>query len=154
MKKSLVSMVAGVTFEGRQEILAALKGNENVTLVPEPTNQYDPHAIKVMAQTSLGLLQVGYVPKVIAAAIPDPVNASATMLGVVTGFYTDSNLGLRIRIEFEIPDPGFSQALVDDQITLDQLARFEWDDDDWGDDYDPDDDDMEPMWEYGDWGDQ
>lgn len=153
MKKSLVSMVAGVTFEGRQEILAALNGDETVTLVPEPTNQYDPHAIKVMAQTSLGLLQVGYVPKGIAAVIPDPVNATATMLGVVNGFYTDSNLGLRIRIEFEIPDPGFQQALVDDTITLDQLARFEWDDD-WDDDYDPDDDDMEPMWEYGDWGDQ
>lgn len=55
--------VAGVTFEGRQEILKGLGGKAHLArLVPEPGNKYDPNAIAV--ECSAG--KVGYVPKAIA----------------------------------------------------------------------------------------
>lgn len=62
----LVCKVAGVTFGGRQKILQRLlKGKDMqdimVFLDPEPENQYDPNAIKVLAVPSRE--QIGYIPR-------------------------------------------------------------------------------------------
>lgn len=52
--------VAGVTFEGRQRVVASLKPNQELQFVPEPSNPYDNHAVKVM---TLSGVQVGYVAR-------------------------------------------------------------------------------------------
>lgn len=60
--------VVGVTFEGRQDILAALyKDQESGPVLAgqlrrEPDNRFDPNAIAV----DVGGHQVGYVPKALA----------------------------------------------------------------------------------------
>jgi hypothetical protein len=67
---------AGVSFEGRQDLLGQAKTlcsyeyTPPVKLVPEPTNQYDPNAVQVwigVAQDNLTgeakMHQVGYLPK-------------------------------------------------------------------------------------------
>lgn len=53
--------VAGVTFEGRQDIIRGLvaKKSHRATLQPEPDNPYDPDAVAVV----VGGKKVGYVPK-------------------------------------------------------------------------------------------
>lgn len=54
--------IRGNRFRGieDQTRYAALVDGEPLTLVPEPTNQYDPNAIKVMSSEGHHL---GYVPK-------------------------------------------------------------------------------------------
>ncbi|MBQ4479137.1 MAG: HIRAN domain-containing protein [Victivallales bacterium] len=55
--------VAGVTFEGRQEILKGMMGAPRLArLVREPDNKYDPNAIAVVANGQ----KIGYIPKAIA----------------------------------------------------------------------------------------
>ena len=52
--------IAGVKFRmGAADILAALDDGSEVILEPEPTNQYDPHAVRVMS----GNRHVGFVPR-------------------------------------------------------------------------------------------
>jgi hypothetical protein len=62
--------VAGVTFEGRQGVLAWMAGSPewfggwgSIHLEPEPDNEYDPDAIKVLAVYPGGETQCGYIPR-------------------------------------------------------------------------------------------
>ena len=101
--------VAGVTYEGRQDIIATLRGNEPCRIVPEPTNPYDPNALAVHIATSDGVRHVGFIPKWLAADIAPHLEGEAVMatLAEITGGFeiNDGEIaayGLRVRIE--IPD--------------------------------------------------
>ncbi len=103
--------VAGVTFEGRQEILERCRRDMPCRLEPEPTNKYDPNAIKVMVATGPGVVeQVGYVPKNLAAVIAPHLQGESVMVEIEEingGFETPrgdiASLGMRIVIT--LPDP-------------------------------------------------
>ncbi len=41
------SKIVGVTFEGRQEVIARLKGDEQLRFRREPENEYDPNAVAI-----------------------------------------------------------------------------------------------------------
>lgn len=61
--------IAGVQFRPRGEIMVAAKElNEGdlLTLQPEPTNKYDPNAVKILTEDGNFL---GYVPKKFSAEI-------------------------------------------------------------------------------------
>ena len=58
--------VVGVTFEGRQEVVARLQINDRVWLEMEPGNQHDPNAIKVCRSNGK---QFGYLNRQLAADI-------------------------------------------------------------------------------------
>ena len=62
-----VVRVAGVTFEGRQDLIKKLSLKSCVNLKPEPSNPYDPYAIKVIADD----MHIGYIPKDLARKISE-----------------------------------------------------------------------------------
>lgn len=107
--RTLNIKVAGVTFEGRQLIIAELSGNEPCKIVPEPENKYDRNALAVYVAHKSGVFHVGYIPKEYAAEIA-PHLEGESVVGAVSevtgGFETRSgetaSLGLRICVE--IPD--------------------------------------------------
>lgn len=64
--------IAGVTFEGRQELLEKLNQEYHeigvrrfVSFVPEPDNKYDSNAVRIDVDMDGVKKQLGYVPKVI-----------------------------------------------------------------------------------------
>jgi hypothetical protein len=57
--RSFFTKVAGVTFEGRQRIVARCSEGENLVLVRDPGNRHDKGAIKVMR---LNGEQLGFLP--------------------------------------------------------------------------------------------
>lgn len=59
--------VAGVTFEGRQELIKKLHPRSIVRLEREPANPHDPYAIKVMADG----MHIGYIPKDLARVVSE-----------------------------------------------------------------------------------
>ncbi len=74
--------IAGVTFEGRQEILSGLFDAQEssaqghgpmlaATLEREPQNQFDSNAIKVVVDGK----HIGYVPKYLAAKLAPRMDA-------------------------------------------------------------------------------
>ena len=109
--KNLVMRVAGVTFENRQAILAVMRGFEVCQLRPEPDNAFDRNAIAIYVEVELGAaaVQIGYVPKDLAAQIAPHLDGES-LLGHVTsitgGFVKNdgsmASYGAMVRVE--LPD--------------------------------------------------
>jgi single-stranded-DNA-specific exonuclease len=67
------SKIAGVSFEGRQDVIAGLRPDAELDLRREPANVHDANAIAVY----YGGLQLGYVKKGIAAHVAPLIDAGA-----------------------------------------------------------------------------
>jgi single-stranded-DNA-specific exonuclease len=63
--------IVGVTFEGRQDLVAGVRPCEPLALVREPDNAHDPNAIAVR----YGGLQLGYLRKEIARRVAPNIDA-------------------------------------------------------------------------------
>lgn len=98
--------VSGVTFEGRQEIIASLVGDEIVVLEAEPNNPHDPQAIAVWVLTENGSFKVGYIPRDVTHAFA-PFLMSADLvpsIKQITGGFTTfdgkkTTMGLILSVE-------------------------------------------------------
>lgn len=105
-----VTKVAGVTFEGRQEILARVTKNMPCRLEPEPGNPYDSNAVAVKVATEPGKVEhVGYVPKNLAAIIAPHLQGESVMVQIleITGGFETSwgdTAALGMRIAINLPD--------------------------------------------------
>ena len=103
--------IAGVTFEGRQDVLrrmyqaqedgAALSGR----LSREPDNPYDPNAVRVY----IGEMHVGYIPKALAAKLAARIDAGEAVTvaraHIIRGGDPDRiTYGARIHIEMPIKE--------------------------------------------------
>jgi single-stranded-DNA-specific exonuclease len=62
----IVTKIVGVTFDGRQSIIAHLSIGESIRLQREPTNPYDNNAICV---ETLNGWQIGYLNRHLAATL-------------------------------------------------------------------------------------
>lgn len=70
--------IAGVTFEGRQVFLRKLyesKTRPDVRLVMEPTNPYDPNAVRVEFKIEEEWRHVGYVQKAASEEVTKSLSA-------------------------------------------------------------------------------
>jgi single-stranded-DNA-specific exonuclease len=63
--------IVGVTFEGRQDLIAGLQAGEHLDLIRQPDNPYDANAVAV----HYGRLHLGFVRKEIAARIAPNIDA-------------------------------------------------------------------------------
>lgn len=97
--------VSGVTFEGRQAIIARLHGQEPCRIEPEPDNPYDHNALKVMVATDEGPRHVGYIPRDLAAQIAPHLEGEPLMITFnrVSGGFdmwdgSQANLGMVLTI--------------------------------------------------------
>jgi hypothetical protein len=99
----ITTNVVGVTFEGRQEIVACLRMGDRVWLEMEPDNPHDHNAIKVSRENGE---QIGYLSRHLAASIVSffqvygyPVKGKVTLLtGSSWGRYL-----LGVVITFKLP---------------------------------------------------
>ena len=69
--------IAGVQFrtQAEQKTLASLTEGEVLTLVPEPDNQYDSNAVKIMK----GDAHLGYVPRRFSSEVSAALEVGATL---------------------------------------------------------------------------
>jgi len=104
---SFFTKVAGVTFEGRQRIVARCSQGELLTLVREPNNRHDKGAIKVMR---LNGEQLGYIPSHVSrggdsSGLADRMDRGdkyQCRISSLTGAGTDT-LGVNIEITDQKP---------------------------------------------------
>jgi len=98
--------VAGVTFEGRQNILQNLKIGESIILKREPDNEHDFNAISVNTENDLSL---GYIRRDLAknlAPIIDKRYTGSVIFGVISSIYQVKNDPSIIgaKITFQLPE--------------------------------------------------
>lgn len=98
----ITTYVAGVTFEGRQEVIQTLSCDNLVILKREPDNHYDKNAIHI--QNELGQ-SIGYIKRELAEKIAPVIDRVTNEL--ITGRVADitnpgtNNMG--VKIQFQIP---------------------------------------------------
>jgi single-stranded-DNA-specific exonuclease len=94
--------IVGVTFEGRQDVIAGLQPGAELELVRQPQNAFDPNAVAV----HFGRLQIGFVKKAIAARIAPNMDAGERYraeIKHITGGGTRS-VGVNIWVTRERPE--------------------------------------------------
>lgn len=105
--ETIETTLAGVTFEGRQNILRHLKQGQEVIVEREPTNIYDSNAIKVIISYEDSRV-IGYINKELAAKIAWIIDKYHTkpITGYVSSIYrlkNDPSI-LGVKISFDLPD--------------------------------------------------
>ena len=108
---SFHTKVVGVTFEGRQDALAGLKAGDELVLEREPSNEHDPNAVAV--RTADGT-QVGYLKRIIAAALAPELDRGAAYSAVVsdvTGGDVGTSRGVNVLV-VRRGEPGSDDALA------------------------------------------
>jgi len=99
----ITTKVVGVSFEGRQEVIARLQMGDRVWLEREPFNRFDVNAIKVTRNSGE---QIGYISRHLASSLAplmdrlnSPIRGKVYLL---TGSrYEDYTLG--VVIAFKLP---------------------------------------------------
>lgn len=96
---SFFSKVAGVTFEGRQDIIARLSPDMPLMLVRDADNPYDANAIGVFAEAG----QIGFLNKELAAKLASAIDDGGAVyrgaVSEITGGTDGQSLGVNIVIE-------------------------------------------------------
>ncbi|HXF83578.1 MAG TPA: single-stranded-DNA-specific exonuclease RecJ [bacterium] len=107
--------VAGVTFEGRQEVVKTLRPGETLRLQREPANPVDPHAVAVLTASGR---QVGYLSARIAARLAPSMDAGAlytASVAQITGGPTahsgDRSYGVNIVVQAARPEAPAGERL-------------------------------------------
>ncbi|GBF97114.1 hypothetical protein Rsub_10125 [Raphidocelis subcapitata] len=90
--------VAGVTFEGRQDLLKALTLRQAVLAVREPDNAYDPNAVRL--ETAAGE-KLGYVPRTLTGLFK--LEVSTGHVESVGPTADNERLGARVRLWPTLP---------------------------------------------------
>jgi len=98
--------VAGVTFEGRQDLIIKLNVGQSIKLVREPENIHDDNAIKVVVEDNSS---IGYINRDLAkiiAPLMDKNNNITFIEGKISSIYqvkNDSSI-IGVKIKFQLPD--------------------------------------------------
>jgi single-stranded-DNA-specific exonuclease len=110
--------VVGVSFEGRQDVVAGLRADAPLDLVRERDNQHDPNAIAVR----FGILQLGYISRGIAAHIAPAIDGGATYLARVASLTGGGakHFGVNVFVERDV------RAVVERRDRDRSAARTEW----------------------------
>ena len=98
------SKIVGTTFENRQDILAHLKGSEDLRVRREPENQYDPRAVAVDVGIKGKWYPVGYIAKDKNKDIAEALDAGRDVeikISEITGGDKGKNLGMNICLKYE-----------------------------------------------------
>ena len=103
--RSFMTKVVGVTFEGRQSVVATLSAGQALTIRRDATNVADPNALEVLDADGA---KVGYLRRQISAALAPVIDAhEATYTAVVcevTGGTQGKALGVNIQVRREDAD--------------------------------------------------
>ena len=101
--EGIETKIVGITYCGRQAIVAKLKVGETVILRREPTNPYDCNAIMVLR---INGEQIGYINRFLAATLASKLDdGGKTVQGEVTSFTYGRSIFSSIwpSIRFSVP---------------------------------------------------
>ena len=118
--------VAGVTYDGRQALIAQLRGDEPVRAVQEPSNPYDPNAIAIHVAHDGQVWHCGFMPRDKAkeyAPLLEGENLDGHIREITGGFELSdgSTAAYGLIVTFELPEERdqYNDSEEDELATLD-----------------------------------
>jgi single-stranded-DNA-specific exonuclease len=109
--------VVGVTFEGRQDLIAGLQPGEALGLVREPHNPHDPNAIGV----HYGTMKIGFVRKEIARRIAPNFDAGERYTAEVRHVTGGGTRSVGVNIWVERARPAVERRVAGDRARSDEV---------------------------------
>jgi len=106
-KREIIARVAGVSFEGRQDLLKKLKKTTPIKVLRDRKNKHDFYAVKVMAKLKGKWEHIGFLPRKMAFSVSKNMDKGVSYTAKVhrisgggTSEYTGEELffGLDIKI--------------------------------------------------------
>jgi len=76
--------IAGVKFHQLGSIISKVKVGDYLDLIPEPTNKFDPNAIRIEYPDADASIMLGYVPKKFSSEISAMLEIGSNLNCVVT----------------------------------------------------------------------
>jgi single-stranded-DNA-specific exonuclease len=119
--ESFHTKLAGVSFEGRQNVVARLEPGAVLRLVRQPDNEFDPNAIAVFDPVGD---QVGFFNKRLASALAPEIDRGAAYgvtVADVTGGAEGASLGVNVLVE---RDGAAEGALADAEARRERRAQL------------------------------
>lgn len=98
MTEPIFSKIAGVSFEGRQDLIKDLKAGDELQVERDPKNEYDSHAVKILHNK----IQIGFINRMLAYEMSKAMSSGLKykcFVSDVTGGKEGQNIGVNIRIE-------------------------------------------------------
>ena len=131
MKRSFY--VAGVQFRPRQEIneaVESLKAGDVLSLLPEPSNKFDPNAVKIMqelkgdeeAKTEGVSRFLGYVPKKFSSEVSAMLGIGAPVVCTVDEVNPSAKTYEMFKVTVSIP---VDEPIIEDDATYEQHLEEE-----------------------------
>jgi len=131
MKRSFY--VAGVQFRPRQEIneaVESLKAGDVLRLLPEPSNKFDPNAVKIMqelkgdeeAKTEGVSRFLGYVPKKFSSEVSAMLGIGAPVVCTVDEVNPSAKTYEMFKVTVSIP---VDEPIIEDDATYEQHLEEE-----------------------------
>jgi len=74
--------IAGVQYHEMNKVLDILDDGMELTLVPEPTNKYDPNAVRIEFDDTM----LGYIPKQFSSEIAGALELGTELVCIITDF--------------------------------------------------------------------
>ncbi len=122
--ESFHTKLAGVTFEGRQDVVARLEPGEPLRLVRQPDNEYDPNACALFDPRGA---QVGFFNRRLAEALAPAIDTGAAYdvtVTDVTGGDGDKGLGVNVLVS-RGPTDAAEEATAEGATRRGELAGLE-----------------------------
>lgn len=88
--------IVGVSFEGRQDKLFALKEGEVLFLEKQPDNEYDPNAVAVKNANGA---QIGFLPAILALKLKNIIDYVDVKISTIFQSMSNRFGGLRVKFQ-------------------------------------------------------
>lgn len=82
--------IAGVQHHNMHKVLSILKEGLYLQLVPEPTNKYDPNAVRIIFLTAKKDVMLGYVPKKFSSEVSAAIEIGKNVECIIVTFNKQS----------------------------------------------------------------
>lgn len=79
LNRPIIAKAAGVSFEGRQELLLSLDKETSFKLERDRRNKFDFYAVKILAYINNSWEQVGFIPKKMSQRISKSLDKGADL---------------------------------------------------------------------------
>jgi len=76
--------IAGVQFHQLKSCIKSLKEGDNLSLVPEPSNKYDPNAVRIEFNDADESYMTGFVPKKFSSEVAAAITVGKQLECVIT----------------------------------------------------------------------
>jgi hypothetical protein len=120
-------LAAGTSHDNRcSAIRSHLKEDQAVVLKREPHNAYDRFAIKIFAQHSGRLYDVGYVPREITSTLAPLMDRPHRLIATCTKILENDRLIPIIDLVLYGPDADFNQAAIEPTAIASGKANLTW----------------------------